>query len=347
MKNQKFDIMKKYTFRTFAGKKYILDLDPEITVLECKEIFNKESASDCDAKLIRMVCKATVLEDPQKLSSYDIKDSDVISVFTPKRQSSKSSLQSPVKEVDTTSSPSSPNVRGSPRPENPVKDPLPEFQASNSPDFLPELYSSPEYLSAIDQLMAKGYPKADVELVLKATLGDIDVSLEMLESGLIPTEEQIQDNQNRLMYNRQLRKRLKKNPEQLFQCIAEIEQVNHNLGLLYRAQPELLIQVLDLDPINFGMDPIDSETFSANSKAPKRSNSGGAGMAPPPSGQAIQPSYIPSTKDLLASYTDEEKASIKKLQELTRYSIDVIVHVFEACDKNEVMAAHFILEINP
>ena len=45
MKNQKFDIMKKYTFRTFAGKKYILDLDPEITVLECKEIFNKESAS--------------------------------------------------------------------------------------------------------------------------------------------------------------------------------------------------------------------------------------------------------------------------------------------------------------
>ena len=355
--------MGKYKFRTVAGKSLFLELDTETTIKDCKELFKKESGCDCETDAIKLIYKAQTLDDSRTIGSYGIKETDVVIAVTPKKQNTTPAPpQSPAKEVN--SGALNAGKEGSPRPESPSSQPLPEIPSSNYqlPN-MDELVASPSFQTSLEMLCELGFGKDESERALKAAMGDPDLAATYLDSGNIPSDEEVSALRQQMFHMNQLRQRLTEHPEELLGFIEELESSNRNQGVLFRAHPELLLERLGLSPDGFDLDAIKAtappgvpslEELGISSRAIRRHSSGGAGRAPPPQTNTFKttppkesppPPNSPATESILSNYTQEEKDAVKRLQELG-FDIRLVIQVFEACDKNENMAANCLLEMN-
>ena len=357
---------KTLTLRTVAGKVYKLDFPEDATIAQCKEIFRNETQTD--AKELKFIHKASILDDNAPLSKYDIKEKDTIIVHIVKKQQAKPAPK-PAPQPAPAAVPAQPApavtpAPAQPEPTGPTAQPLPEIGRSGIAQpqeiNLDELVASETFQETLTTLQELGFPKSDCEAALKAALGDPNIAVSFLESGHIPSEAEIRQSIAARRQFDSLKAELQANPEKLSGIIASIENSSPQQGAILHAHPELLLEQLGLDPAAFPN--LDEIKATAPPGVPSleelRAFMGQAGARPSqqqpsfeddygdmpmgaggPPGEAMPTNPI---EERLASYTEEQRQSVKNLQELG-FDIEIVIQVYEACDKNENLAANILL----
>ena len=360
------------TLRTVAGKIHKLEVPEDATVAQCKEQFRQET--NTDAKDLKFIYRASILDDNSPISKYDIKEKDAIIVHIVKKQAPKPAPQPAPQQAPQQAAQPAPAQPAQPaqpqqpqaRPSGPTAQPLPEInsgfgQAQQQEVNLDELAATPEFQTALASIQELGFPKSDCEAALKAALGNPDVAVAFLESGHIPSEEEIRQLANARRQTDALKQELQANPEKLAQMIAALEASSPQQGAIFHAYPELLLEQLGLDPASFpNLEEIKSTAptglpsleeiralmgMQGRPASSSDQNYGGAEFEDMPTGAAGPPGEAMPTNPIaarLASYTEEQKQSIRNLQELG-FDLETVIQVYEACDKNEMLAANVLL----
>jgi UV excision repair protein RAD23 len=344
-----------YNLRTVKGQTFKIEVEEGATVLECKNKFRE--MFDPDAKEIKFFFKAKILDDNAVISTLGIKEKDNIIVHikkAPAQPAPQPSQQAPPQPVEPKPA-ETPKPAPSERPSAPQATPLPDISSFNQePEInLDELVKSPEFQGSLQTLQELGFPASDCEAALKAALGDPNLAVSFLESGKIPTEDQIRQAQDIHRQSQLVRQDLQAHPEKLIQIITSIESQSPEQGAILRANPEIILAQLGLDPASFNLDEIKATAPPGTPTLEELMQSGrsgemGPGLAPRPgaapgAGPAPAPERQPNpVSGILSNYNDEERESIKRLQELG-FELSLVVQVFEACDRNENMTANCLL----
>ena len=357
--------MKEYNLRTVKGQTYKIQVEDDATVGDCKNKFRE--VADVDAKEIKFIYKAKILDDAVQIGTLGIKEKENIIVHILKKAAPKPAPAAPAPApAEPTPAPAPAPVakpaeapkpaEPAPRPEGPQAAPLPDISsfsgAQQQEVNIEELAKTPEFQSALEGIQELGFPKSDCEAALKAALGDPNLAVAFLESGHIPTQEEINRFANAERQSQILTNELRTHPEKLIDFINTIEMENPQQGALIHAHPELLLQQLGLDPANFNLDEIKATAPPGVPSLEEIQAMAGQRMGGgQPQAQPTRPSPGPSRPQqppadplsgILSHYTEEERESIKRLQELG-FEISLVVQVYEACDKNENLAANCLL----
>lgn len=217
------------------------------------------------------------------------------------------------------------------------------------------LMNDPEFLQKVDQLMEIGqYRRPECEAALRASYGNVERAAEYLLSGNIPTSPNTstQNNQTHQLNNEFIvtfRKMLQREPRVLENFVEEFERENP----IYRQQPELLLsqfglstEGFDLEGIrNYSVNRVDTQYFDQllaivqnEVECPNLRTCL----------DQIDPNYDQQRANairepqILNQFSDEEKAAIRRLQNLGNFSLNEVVQIYIASDKNEAVAANLL-----
>ncbi|EAX94060.1 UBA/TS-N domain containing protein [Trichomonas vaginalis G3] len=315
--------------RATTGRIYKLELPQNATVEQLKQAFKKVIGFSQFKVKIKFIYLAYIMEDAKTIESYNIKDTEYIVA----------SLENKNKQdlFDLTSTLYPHNYMYTSLPTN---EPLPNFSDSDSMSSSGEDEESEsdgfEYCESIEGLQELGFLKSDCQAAIKAAMGNFQIALAYLEAGIIPSKGDV-DNFNKFIDNVKANiEVLDENPDHLNQVLNDLEKILPEQGALFRAKPELLIQRLGLNPKDFDLEEI------RNTEAIDRITAENEASNPYSPNDEEEP--IPD-QDPLSKFTPEEQDAIKRLCELG-FDIHLVIHVYEACDKNEALTANCLLAMN-
>ncbi|KAL3316866.1 UV excision repair protein RAD23 B [Cichlidogyrus casuarinus] len=275
------------------------------------------------------------MDDDKKLRDYNVSEKEFIVVMMkinkpilkdPEPKKPTASTEAPSSE--TTSKPALPKesqpVPGEPStPSNPA---APQENESG----VNALVTGSEYQRSVDEIMAMGFERSKVVQAMRASFNNPDRAVEYLLSGNIPTleedmvtaqpggnltdsnspSESVSENPIAALAShpqfQQMRAILRQNPDLLPQIISEIQSSNPAVFEVIRNHQEEFLRFLhqDEEPAN--------------------------------TGQGTQP------RQVVLTMTQEERAAVERLKAMG-FSEDMVLQAYYACEKNEDLAADFLL----
>lgn len=346
-----------YTFRNVNSKSFKLEIDPATPIAEVKKLIQTELKTDAALKLI---FKCKILKDEDLMESLKVGPSDFIVVYV---SGPKKPAPAPAAEPAPAPAPAAepaPAPAPAPAPQGPTVAPLPEIvrpppqqpQRPQQPGAAAgDIENSPEFRANLQSLIELGFEQSQCEAALKAAFGDVDRAAEYLFNGSIP--EAGDDNGPPPDGVYQIGQLLSAYPGALENVIRALEQQNPNAGALFRQQPEIFLSELGLDPSRFDCDSVRNRTAQPMPAEPMPMPMPAAPQpmpaAPQPMPAAPQP--MPAAPQnagagILARYSAEDQASIRRIQEFTGAPLQIVIQCFEACDKNEEMACNLVFQMN-
>jgi len=327
----------KLTIKSLKQVVYQIEVESDqIEVLELKKKI--ELAHQFDHTTLNLVFNGSKLVDSKKLCDYNIKEDNVIIMMSSK-----------VKPVNINSVPQEEakkeeKVETSNKPTTTTTS-----QQSSSQSGQPQAQSQPkpkkDYSGEVKMLTDMGFPKAESESAINAARGNINLAIEFLSNGIpenLPVgEEDIreggdgQGEQSALRNIASLVKILCQNDPSKFQNL---------LLSLQQTSPEIveLIQENEAEFKELIQAPITEEdirNFQAFNQSAGLGGMPGQESAGVESGSAQRGPHGENVIRL----SKEDYDAVKRLKELG-FDEREAVQAFFACDKNEELAANFLME---
>ncbi|XP_066590971.1 UV excision repair protein RAD23 homolog A [Prorops nasuta] len=342
------------TLKNLQQQTFTIEIDPSETVQNLKKKI--EAQKGFPAEHQKLIYAGKILTDEQPLTEYNIDEKKFIVVMVTKPKTGSTSMTSEEQHVDgnkeeSTASPVVP-VNPSPNIQIPRATPNAQEPATiNPPSGTPAnvggqaesaLLMGEEYNTMVNNIMDMGYEREQVEQALRASFNNPDRAVEYLLTGIPaqlfedppedppesqePIQEQGQDPLAFLRMQpqfQQMRQVIQQNPQLLNAVLQQIGQTNPALLQLISQNQEAFVRMLN--------EPVEPTSGAGArvlpvSAAAVASASAGAGAGP------IQ-------------ITPQDKEAIERLKALG-FPEHLVVQAYFACEKNENLAANFLLSQN-
>ncbi|XP_065166308.1 UV excision repair protein RAD23 homolog B [Atheta coriaria] len=360
----------KITIKNLQQHTFTVEVEATQTVKHLKqEIERLKGKDDYPAELQRLIYAGKILVDDNKLADYSIDEKKFVVVMTSKpKQSSDAKSEN---SGDTASS--TPSVASTPAPTPPPAVPIPPPIAPpstgnpiTSVPSLPlpianldlagnALLMGEEYERMVRNIMDMGYDRAQVEQALRASFNNPDRAVEYLITGIPPMDdeavnesadmsqidEQQSDADDPLAFLRtqpqfqQMRTVIQQNPQLLNHILQQIGQTNPALLHLISQNQDSFVRMLNEPAVGTpGTPPVTTPGGGGANSPLAGLGALGALPTPPTSG-------TPGTIQV----TPQDKDAIERLKALG-FPEHLVVQAYFACEKNENLAANFLLSQN-
>uniref|UniRef100_V5GYQ7 UV excision repair protein RAD23 n=1 Tax=Anoplophora glabripennis TaxID=217634 RepID=V5GYQ7_ANOGL len=349
----------KITLKNLQQQTFVIDIEPTKTVRELKQKIESEKGKDYPSDNQRLIYAGKILTDETALSEYNIDEKKFIVVMVTKpKQPEKTESGDGNAAVTTTTTTSTTPTPATPQPAPtpaPTEETTPTPPAESALADVPSTISSAaesallmgeDYENMVRNIMDMGYARAQVELALRASFNNPDRAVEYLING-IPivdvqdavnesadmsgVDERQSDADDPLAFLRnqpqfqQMRQVIQQNPQLLNAVLQQIGQTNPALLQLISQNQESFVRMLN-EPSSGNPNPAASTVPSGGASLGSQAASGGA-----PQG--------------MIQVTPQDKDAIERLKALG-FPEHLVVQAYFACEKNENLAANFLLSQN-
>ncbi|KAF4118357.1 RAD23 homolog A, nucleotide excision repair protein a [Onychostoma macrolepis] len=352
------------TLKTLQQQTIQIDIDDEQTVKALKEKIEAEKGRDSfPVAGQKLIYAGKILQDDTPIKEYKIDEKNFVVVMVSKTKAPgpPAPPSEPPKSVATPSSSSSSS--SSPPVPAPAAIPIPGDECSDDPpatvspaqspdrgsglgadgeDASSTLVKGQEYDAMLTNIMSMGYERDKVVAALKASYNNPHRAVEYLLNGIptvpvqetspapaqLPTDTQPAEGENPLEFLRSqpqfqsMRQVIQQNPSLLPALLQQLGQENPELLQQISQHQELFIQMLNA--------PVGEGEVEAG-EGGEFADLGALGD------EAAPGSYI--------QVTQQEKEAIERLKALG-FSEALVVQAYFACEKNENLAANFLLNQN-
>jgi len=370
------------TFKTLQGQTFTLEVDATISVKDVKSKIEAEKGPDTyPADKQKLIYNGKVLENDDPLSKYEINEKKFLVVMVPKPQAVPASKPVEAPAASTPAATSQESVEK--KEETPMEEDKKTEEPEKKPDETPSATESSasgtpattgttpgadivvgeEVSSMVQNIMDMGYERNQVMAALRASFNNPDRAVEYLLTGIpdsvraegapeaavpaqddpvpaaaaalgnvtAPTETSGGSNENPLAFLRnqeefqQMKRLLQQNPNMLSALLQHIGQSN----------PELLNIISQ-----------NRDAFIRMVNEPDGGSGGsGGGSAPRPGGGSAGGEDSMMTEPGVIQVSPQDKEAIERLKALG-FPEHLVVQAYFACEKNENLAANFLLSQN-
>ncbi|XP_012283992.1 UV excision repair protein RAD23 homolog B [Orussus abietinus] len=362
------------TLKNLQQQTFTVEIDPSKTVKDLKDKI--EAQKGFPAQHQKLIYAGKILTDEQPLTEYNIDEKKFIVVMVTKPKAGTGASTSDEQHADGDNNKES----TAPSPASlPTTVPVPQVQpraaatvqeqssiavaASGGGQAESALLMGEEYNAMVENIMDMGYEREQVEQALRASFNNPDRAVEYLLTGIPaqlfedPPEEQsdsqdhIQDQgSDPLAFLRtqpqfqQMRQVIQQNPHLLNAVLQQIGQTNPALLQLISQNQEAFVQMLNepagtaeaTGAVGAQGAPVSAATAAAAAAAATAqgglTSSGGAGAG----GGSVRG---------VIQITPQDKEAIERLKALG-FPEHLVVQAYFACEKNENLAANFLLSQN-
>ncbi|CAL1297059.1 unnamed protein product [Larinioides sclopetarius] len=219
-----------------------------------------------------------------------------------------------------------------------------------------------DYEKMVSQIVEMGYERDDVERALRASFNNPDRAVEYLITGVLPPENEPQadsppvgniqssntisvpagNEAEPLAFLRsqpqfqQMRQVIQQNPQLLNAVLQQIGQNNPQLLLLISQNQEEFVRMLN--------EPSPGSGQSSTPASGRSAASGGTAPATP-AGNIPNAPLESSLGEATAQISPQDREAIERLKALG-FPEYLVIQAYFACDKNENLAANFLLSQN-
>ncbi|CAL7936279.1 unnamed protein product [Xylocopa violacea] len=356
------------TLKNLQQQTFTVEIDPSQTVRDLKQKI--ETQKGFPAKYQKLIYAGKILTDDHPLAEYNIDEKKFIVVMVTKLKTGNGHTgtdEEPAsaenkEESSTTSSvaqPSSnPTVQGASNPASTVQEQsgTSTTTASTGGQAESALLMGEDYNTMVNNIVDMGYEREQVEQALRASFNNPDRAVEYLLTGIpaqlfedlpedqLEAQEQLQDHgQHPLAFLRmqpqfqQMRQVIQQNPQLLNAVLQQIGQTNPALLQLISQNQEAFVRMLNEPVETTGSTGGRTTPVSAASTVPPATAPGGvsgglgAGLG---TGSDVETSLI--------QVTPQDREAIERLKALG-FPEHLVVQAYFACEKNENLAANFLL----
>ncbi|XP_044738898.1 UV excision repair protein RAD23 homolog B [Chrysoperla carnea] len=359
------------TLKNLQQQTFTVEIEPSKTVKELKEKIENEKGKEYPAENQRLIYAGKILSDENVLTEYNIDEKKFIVVMVTKPKAQTSPEQESGDGNNTSATTGSTAAAATPA-TNPASEAAPTATVTSQPLSVnassteePSLTSAEnalimgdDYVSMVQNIMDMGYERDQVERALRASFNNPDRAVEYLLTGIPdslygdadaeddPTaqvdmagvnagEESAEDP---LAFLRsqpqftQMRAVLQRNPALLNAVLQQIGQTNPALLRLISRHQDAFVRMLN-EPMTGESTP-GSATGAPTTPLLGSTPSAASGGTPDPAlGQGV------------IQISPQDKEAIERLKALG-FPEAMVIQAYFACEKNENMAANFLLSHN-
>ncbi|XP_021948539.1 UV excision repair protein RAD23 homolog B [Folsomia candida] len=337
------------TLKNLQQQSFTIEVDVEDTVKSLKEKIEATKGSEYPADGQKLIYSGKILADEKPLKEYSIDENKFIVVMITKPKVASSSVptpapvSTPATETSTAAKPvSTPAAAAVTTAATPTSESAPPPAAVTTPSAGATggglSVSGPEFERTVEQIMQMGYEKAEVERALRASFNNPDRAVEYLLNGIPPELSQeeavanvgapvaasgvgneIGGESGPLGFLRsqpqfeQMRQVVRENPQLLNAVLQQIGQTNPALLQVISENQEEFVRLLNED-------------------SPPSSSGSSTGSV----------SRDPASGGFQIAITPQDKEAIERLKSLG-FPEHLVVQAYFACEKNETLAANFLL----
>lgn len=364
----------KITLKNLQQQSFVVEIDPSQTVKQLKQKIESDKGADYPSENQRLIYAGKILTDETTLAEYNIDEKKfiVVMVTKPKPPEKTESGDGASSTTTTTSTPAAstpspttttpattttPLTPAAPAPSTPA----PQAAVTESAAINSSLSSTAEstllmgeeYENMVKNIMDMGYARDQVEQALRASFNNPDRAVEYLITGIPQiddtevtestdmsgVDQSQSDSEDPLAFLRsqpqfhQMRQVIQQNPQLLNAVLQQIGQTNPALLQLISQNQESFVRMLNEPPSGAsgnGAPPATGggATPATGGNPPAAAGGGGGG------GMGIPIQVTPQDKD-----------AIERLKALG-FPEHLVVQAYFACEKNENLAANFLLSQN-
>ncbi|XP_003705649.1 UV excision repair protein Rad23 [Megachile rotundata] len=356
------------TLKNLQQQTFTVEIDPSQTVKDLKQKI--ETQKGFPAEHQKLIYAGKILTDDHPLAEYNIDEKKFIVVMVTKLKTGnghtaaeEDHTNTETKEESSTTSsvpePSSnPSVQGA---SNPVSTAQEQSAASTATECAggqaeSALLMGENYNTMVNNIMDMGYEREQVEQALRASFNNPDRAVEYLVTGIpaqlfedlpedqLEAQEQFQDHgQHPLAFLRmqpqfqQMREVIQQNPQLLNAMLQQIGQTNPALLQLISQNQEAFVRMLNEPVETTGGTGGRTTPVSASTVAP--TSAPGGGNSGPVAGARRGGPFVETS---IIEITPQDKEAIERLKALG-FPEHLVVQAYFACEKNENLAANFLL----
>lgn len=342
------------TIKTLQQQTLQIEIDENKTVLDLKKEIETKKGSEYAVNCQKLIYSGKILSDESPLKEYNIEENKFIVVMVTKSkatasEATKSTTSQPVKTEQTATKSSDETKEKQATTSTDKKDE--EKSAKDTKSTPDPSTNTSELEDVIRNIMEMGYPRNQVENALRASFNNPDRAVEYLMTGHIPSMEEVLneplqnlDNPNasptggdpnslEFLRNQpqfqQLCQVVQQNPSLLNTIMQQLRTTNPQLLDLITNNQEAFVRMLN--------EPISGPPTAAGRQAANAPSSG----APATGGQPLSTPHLDSLIGS-ANVTPADKEAIERLKGLG-FPEYLVVQAYYACEKNEDLAANFLL----
>lgn len=367
------------TLKNLQQQTFQIEFDPSQTVAKLKEKIEAERGKDYPASQQKLIYAGLILDDERTVNSYKVDEKKFIVVMIRKEQKPKESSEASASTETAASVRAKPETETAKKSEPAEKPKTPEAasepaaagagaavaEAESVSESIAQraaestlLLGGSEYEETVANIMEMGYPRAEVERALRASFNNPDRAVEYLLSGIPdvfgaeavePTaaergggqrtegsttqsarSETGGDDPLAFLRNQpqfqQMRTVIQQNPELLNALLQQIGQTNPALLRLISENQEAFVNMLNESP------------------------EGGAGAGSGGAREEGDDNLPSQAEEALAregviAVTPQDREAISRLTALG-FDEQMALQAYFACEKNENLAANFLLSQN-
>ncbi|CAF2633974.1 unnamed protein product [Rotaria sp. Silwood2] len=346
--------------KTLSNEKFTIECELSDTVRTIKEKIASQDLKDkYEADAVKLIFSGKILEDSKTLDSYSINQDSFLVVVKQAAPKASATSTGATNVPTNPPRPASPQNRAANVPSTaPSSVPQPQQPAQTTPTDSTSAASQDTFLSAearekaLCELTDMGFERTQAELALRASFYHVERAAEYLitgnipsvnegpassqggQSGQTPTGSESSagsrqpggaDDLSQLSQNPQfqaLRNLIQHNPNQLQTLMQTLQATQPDLYRLIEQRPQEFLELLNqADDIDEGGDDDDD--------ALQGGAAGGAGGQGPPGTVTI-------------TLSPQDQQAINRLQDMG-FERNRVIEAFLACDRNEELAANFLL----
>ncbi|XP_049867294.1 UV excision repair protein RAD23 homolog A [Pectinophora gossypiella] len=316
------------TLKTLQQQTFQIEIDPEETVKALKLKIEVEKGKDYAADYQRLIYAGKILLDDNKLTNYNIDEKKFIVIMVTKPKPSEASSTS---APEAGESASTERGDGKDKPAEEAPKPTPTAAAESERTVEPPVVANePDFEATVQSIMDMGYNRQQVEQALRASFNNRERAVEYLITGIpeeLLQEQEVDEgsDEDPLAFLRdqpqfqQMRAVIQQNPNLLNAILQQIGQTNPALLQAISQHQQAFVRMLN-EPIN--------------------PSAGGAAVEE----SAADPQQPPQPHNVI-QVSPQDKEAIERLKALG-FPEHMVIQAYFACEKNENLAANFLLSQN-
>ncbi|XP_011701607.1 PREDICTED: UV excision repair protein RAD23 homolog B [Wasmannia auropunctata] len=357
------------TLKNLQQQTFTIEIDSSQTVKDLKEKI--ETQKGFPAEHQKLIYAGKILADEQPLTEYNIDEKKFIVVMVTKpkagatpKTSEEQRAEGDKKEESTSSATTQPSsnpiVQDTTRAASNVQE-QPAVAAATPAAGQAEsaLLMGEDYNTMVNNIMDMGYEREQVVQALRASFNNPDRAVEYLLTGIPaqlfedppedppeaqePLQEQSQDPLAFLRLQpqfQQMRQVIQQNPQLLNNLLQQIGSTNPALLQLISQNQEAFVRMLN--------EPVEPSSTGTGARVLPASGGGVAPAAAAAAGGAVNGGAgtgATSVGSGLIQITPQDRDAIERLKALG-FPEHLVVQAYFACEKNENLAANFLLSQN-